>query len=154
MRALPRGVRLWSGDVEKQSVPDRARTIRLLPPGTTFEDGAVSPDGRRVLTRNGTIIQLWDAGSGQRVGTPFDARSSINFATFSPDSRRIVVASMDKAARMLDARTGEPLGAPLRHAGSVLRVYSARMESRSSHAARTERLASGKPKPAGLRAKT
>ena len=37
-------------------------------------------------------------------------------AVFSPDGTRVVTASGDKTARVWDARTGAPVGAPLQHA--------------------------------------
>ena len=46
----------------------------------------------------------------------------VHFVTFSPDGRTAVTASPDGTARLWDALTGEPRGAPLRHEGSVLQA--------------------------------
>ena len=43
----------------------------------------------------------------------------VTSAVFSPDGARVVTASDDKTARVWDARTGAPVGAPLQHAGAV-----------------------------------
>src|SRR5262249_25913175 len=43
----------------------------------------------------------------------------VHFVAFSPDGRTAVTASPDGTARLWDALTGEPRGAPLRHEGSV-----------------------------------
>ena len=41
-------------------------------------------------------------------------------ADFSPDSWRVVTASEDGTARLWNALTGEPLGAPMKHEAEVL----------------------------------
>jgi WD40 repeat protein len=41
-------------------------------------------------------------------------------AAFDPKGERVVTASWDRTARIWDARTGEPIGKPLQHAGSVV----------------------------------
>ena len=41
------------------------------------------------------------------------------FAAFSPDGRRVVTASDDNTARAWDAETGELLGQPMKHTGTV-----------------------------------
>jgi hypothetical protein len=49
---------------------------------------------------------------------PF-ASGKVTSAAFSPDGTLMVTASADGAARLWDARTGEPVGQSLRHNGSV-----------------------------------
>ncbi len=46
----------------------------------------------------------------------------IHFVAFSPDGRTAVTASLDGTARLWDALTGEPLGAPLRHEAGVMQA--------------------------------
>jgi hypothetical protein len=41
-------------------------------------------------------------------------------AVFSPDGRTLLTASLDGTARFWDVASGQPLGAPLRHADAVL----------------------------------
>src|SRR5262249_19340271 len=40
-------------------------------------------------------------------------------ASFSPDGRRVVTASLDKTARVWDAESGKPVGEAKRHEGRV-----------------------------------
>ena len=46
-------------------------------------------------------------------------RTSVTSAALSPDGTRVVTASADNTARVWDARTGQPVGAPLQHVGAV-----------------------------------
>lgn len=75
-----------------------------------------SPDGKRVVTASyeGTA-RVWDAQTGDLVGSPLRHDSAVNHASFSPDGQRVITTSYDNTARVWDARTGEPLTAPLWH---------------------------------------
>ncbi len=120
--------RLWDAATgEAIGAPLRGHNERVL-------CAAFSPDGKRIVTASmdGTA-RIWDAETGKQVGpplttseegesrTPFNDRHnrdiikhSMFSAAFSPDSKRIVTASVDKTVRLWDAETGEPIGAPLR----------------------------------------
>jgi hypothetical protein len=47
---------------------------------------------------------------------------AVHFVAFSPDGRTAVTASPDGTARLWEAFTGEPRGAPLRHEGGVMQA--------------------------------
>ena len=53
------------------------------------------------------------------VGLPLQHGRKVNYAEFSPDSRKIVTAALDLGARIWDARTGEPLTPPMTHLNAV-----------------------------------
>jgi len=52
----------------------------------------------------------------------FRHQANVIAAAFAPDCARLVTAGADKTAQIWDARTGEPLGAPIRHENAVLFV--------------------------------
>ena len=54
---------------------------------------AFSPDGKRIVSASDESIRLWDAESGQPLGTPIvEHTSTVRSAAFSPDGKRIVSA--------------------------------------------------------------
>jgi hypothetical protein len=118
------------GDERKVvTTPDLDPIQRRLPPGTHFDNAAISPDQSRVVTGhsdpqrpgvfNMTSLQLWDASTWRRLGQLLQSKAGFSYAVFSPDSRRLAAASMDGTVYLVDARTGEPAGRPLQHEGAV-----------------------------------
>jgi WD40 repeat protein len=61
---------------------------------------------------------VWDADSGELVARVHHG-SGVNWASFSPDGRRVITGGDDNRARVWDARTGEPCTPWLRHNGGV-----------------------------------
>jgi WD40 repeat protein len=59
---------------------------------------------------------------GRPIGSPLRHGSTVLFAAFSADSKRLVTTSDDNTARLWVVRTGAFLAQPLRHATSVLRA--------------------------------
>jgi WD40 repeat protein len=47
-------------------------------------------------------VRLWDARTGELLGPPFTHRSGVYSAVFSPDGQRLLTASRDRTARLLD----------------------------------------------------
>jgi WD40 repeat protein len=99
--------------------------------GEVLQSFLISPDGQRVLTVTGPgpiflyrTVQVWDAGTGQRLGRPIVHRGGIRTAEFSPDSQRILTGSMDWTARVWDATTGEAVTPPLIHGNWVEAWFS------------------------------
>jgi WD40 repeat protein len=91
-----------------------------------FTAAAFSPDGRRLVTASRAgrheelgIARVWDIESGNLISTCSGHRAAINTVHFSPDGRLLVTTSQDSTARVWDARTGTPLGEPMRHSRTV-----------------------------------
>ena len=76
---------------------------------------ALSPDGERIATgfADGTA-RLWDAATGQPLGTPFLHQELVRSLAFSRDGKRIITigASM---IRVWDCATGRPIGERIVH---------------------------------------
>ena len=84
---------------------------------------AFSPDGKTVLTGDGEpgaacVGRLWDAVTGNLIGSPLIHKNLILKTAYSPDSQTVATAGADGVARLADARTGEP-GPALEHSGPI-----------------------------------
>jgi WD40 repeat protein len=79
-------------------------------------DMAFSRDGRRIDSGSddNNTLRLWDAASGQPIGSPLQGHtSSVSSVAFSPDGRRILSGSWDHTLRLWDAASGQPIGSHL-----------------------------------------
>jgi WD40 repeat protein len=70
---------------------------------------AFSPDGRRLVSGEWSVVRVWDVPTGQEV--PFSPLTGhiagINGIAYSPDGRRFASASGDSMVRVWDATTGK-----------------------------------------------
>ena len=80
--------------------------------------------GDGVSRQHGAGVGRADGAAGGRAARSM--QDAVVSAAFSPDGTRVVTASADNTARVWDARTGQPVGAPLQHADSSRRRRSAR----------------------------
>lgn len=88
----------------------QGRPLRALPCFVAArEAGLDSPSLRLLFAR-----ALHQRGT---VSIPHDG--AVTAACFTPDGLRVITASVDRAARMWNAETGEPVGPALRHEQSV-----------------------------------
>lgn len=98
-----------------------------FPSGRKFEPDEIhiSPHGKYVLAVfNDTIgktgrVRVWDVRTGHAVGGDFSHAHFIVMASFSPDDRTVLTASLDSTARLWNVTNGASLASPLRHLGVV-----------------------------------
>ncbi|MHC1762876.1 MAG: protein kinase [Verrucomicrobiia bacterium] len=86
---------------------------------------AFSPDGRKILTGNGTAdhdATVWDARSQVPILHLKRHALGVISAAFSPDGRQIATASADKLAKLWDAETGACLLTLSGHSDQVMSV--------------------------------
>ena len=110
-----------SGDRTAQlwDVRTGRRVAEPLRHRTAVRAAHFSADGLLLLTGAGQTVRVW--GEPGFPALPVRMKDGIftQKARFSPDGDRLVTASADLTARIFDARTGEPLGQPMAHAGLV-----------------------------------
>ena len=84
-----------------------------------------SPDGSRLLTVTSQEAQLWDAPTGERLGSPITFRDCpFTAAAFSPDGLRFATAHVEtdgggSAALIWDLAPPRAHGPPLRHTSRI-----------------------------------
>ncbi len=82
------------------------RRVMLGHDGIVFHV-AVSPDGRRVLSGDGSnLVIVWDGGSGQELHRLDEHTGFIRGVGFSPDGRAAFSVADDGTARLWDVETG------------------------------------------------
>jgi WD40 repeat protein len=81
--------------------------------GDVVTSVAFSPDGRWLAAAALGVL------AEQLLAQTMQHGSEVKSAQFSPDGRWIVTASKDDTAQLWDAKTGEPVGEPMKHEGVV-----------------------------------
>jgi eukaryotic-like serine/threonine-protein kinase len=85
-----------------------ARTGEPIRKKGPFQAVSFSPTARAVLTREQDAWQLWDAATGEALGSPLRLEGA-RHAAFGPGGKVVLLAG-DRSARVWDAATGQPLG--------------------------------------------
>ncbi|KZV88506.1 WD40 repeat-like protein [Exidia glandulosa HHB12029] len=84
-------------------------------------------------------VRIWDATTGQLVGSPFEGHTNWVFqnylsVAYSPDGTRIVSGSEDRTIRIWDAATGASIATIRGHTSAVLSVAFSPDEKRLASA--------------------
>ena len=93
--------------------------------GHSAERCGFSSDGRALLLSGGGVVQSWNTATGAARSPELQDGEGMQ-ACFSPDGRRILTWGRDRgrqiprAARLWDAATGVPLGAPMAHRDGII----------------------------------
>ncbi|HET6250050.1 MAG TPA: WD40 repeat domain-containing protein [Tepidisphaeraceae bacterium] len=103
-------LRLW--DVATSSVRFEKKSG-----GKTIRFAAINPDASRMLTvfrDNSATAELWDAGSGRRVGKLLH-KSPIVYARFDSAGKKLVTCELagGRPFHLWDAKTGDALSKPI-----------------------------------------
>jgi eukaryotic-like serine/threonine-protein kinase len=78
-----------------------------------------SPDGRQLVTGSyDWFVQIWDIRPRRSFESEFQ-EERVSSVAFSPDGNMLLTASRDARAQLWNARTGQPIGEPIRHSGPV-----------------------------------
>jgi WD40 repeat protein len=93
--ALTSEIKVWDPDSGKEVVQLQDPPQRPLNP-------AISPDGTRLAVANGLEGALWDVTSGKKL-LPLSAWT----CAFSPDSKTLAVAGMERTLALRDSTTGK-----------------------------------------------
>ena len=101
---LGEAVRLAEAQRPREALAYLARSVRTEPSNVVGRSLLLDI----LLRRNWPLPVAWMPGAGAPIG-----------AQYSPDGERVVTASRDSTARLSDARTGEPVGEPMKHEGPV-----------------------------------
>jgi len=105
-------VRVWDVTARRPVGPPMSgyRTMTTL---------ALSPDGK-TLAVAGTGVQLWQAATGQQIGTALPAAGQGRYraVAFSPDGATLATLGADGTARMWTVTTQQEVGAPITVGGT------------------------------------
>ncbi len=122
---LPDGRRLLTSTFRLTLRDTRSGNVlqELGSPGT-FGAAAVSPDGKYFALGMGRVARLYNAETGQVLGTTQEHRAQqlVMAVAFSPDGQVLVTASSDHTVRRWSVPDGKPLGGPFLHPTALSRV--------------------------------
>jgi WD40 repeat protein/serine/threonine protein kinase len=131
------GLTVWPWTNTNAPVLLHDSTNVFLRNGWQRSDGSIafSPDGRFIIAGRNTlsergvfVLNVWDAQSGEEVGTMPDDPEHIEHTglisslTFSPDGATLASASMDYSIRLWNFATRQPIGSLQGHASEILAV--------------------------------
>ena len=111
---------LDSGEITTKLRFGTADFLAVSPDGMTgIKIGSSSGSGLEIGMNSDALTRLWFTGSLEPKGTAI-LHWNIKTVVFSPDSRFVLTGSADNTARIWDTLSGEPIGLPLHHEGTVV----------------------------------
>jgi serine/threonine protein kinase len=107
--ATPEAQRQWEWHcMHRLLYSERQEPLVLASGGAGFTCLAFTPDGRRVAVGTADhLVKIFDAASGQLLGTFEKHQSLVTAVAFHPGGRMVLSASLDGAVKLWDAATGE-----------------------------------------------
>jgi WD40 repeat protein len=78
-----------------------------------------SPDGKRCLVSVGKQVRLFDTATGAEQGRPLEHDAKVQFTTWSPDGRALLVQTAGQPPHLWDL-AGQAVGRPLNFKGAVM----------------------------------
>ena len=81
-----------------------------------------SPDGKTLVTIQGTMVRLWDVGTSRMVRPIGGHHDTITCLSFAPDGKTLVSGSEDGTARLWEAMTGREILCFEKHEGPLAAV--------------------------------
>jgi WD40 repeat protein/tRNA A-37 threonylcarbamoyl transferase component Bud32 len=142
----PSVARLWElapGD------PVTWATLALREQGQIVQNGAISPDGKKLLGFRGNRVREHDVITGTPVGPIMTLADNVHDAFYSPNARYVLTMSDRQNIRFWERTSGQPLCEPLSGAQILWHCFSPDGEyvavSRADDTFTAYRLSTGKP---------
>jgi WD40 repeat protein/serine/threonine protein kinase len=117
----PTGERFLVGFFDRVRIFEGTTNVVSIDGLELAESAVWSPNGRQVLTseRGSGVAKLWNAETGALESEFAGSGSPLWFATMDPAGTRVLTCPEDGRPRILDAHSGEELGALDGHTGGV-----------------------------------
>lgn len=110
--------RVWKTGDAGQS-PSAALQARQAGSDDEVTDAFFNLQGNLIATVAGTRARVWNADGSPLSEQGLEHHATITIARFSPDGARLITGGTDGRVQMWAARTGAPLGEPIREAGAI-----------------------------------